>query len=172
MARWITPSRQHHLVAIFLKSRGFCVFGHKPCLIPEHHYSVFIEYLIADWKADDKAQDKALWEAERQRLHSLGERRFPLRGQFSNISKDIFFDQQPLFYVLGMGVSGLTYKPFAKVRLSSSYVYLYVDLTNTLKGVGKAKRRKAIRYGKALPIEKQREVEQLCRLAVRHYLDS
>ncbi len=170
MARWITPSRQHHLVAIFLKSGGFCVFGHKPCLIPEHHYSVFIEYLIADWKADDKAQDTALWEAERQRLHSLGERRFPLRGQFSNISKDIFFDQQPLFYVLGVGVSGLTYKPFAKVRLSSSYVYLYVDLTNTLKGVGKAKRRKAIRYGKALPIEKQREVEQLCRLAVRHYL--
>jgi len=170
MARWITPSRQHHLVAIFLKSGGFCVFGHKPCLIPEHHYSVFIEYLIADWKADDKAQDKALWEAERQRLHSLGERRFPLRGQFSNISKDIFFDQQPLFYVLGVGVSGLTYKPFAKVRLSSSYVYLYVDLTNTLKGVSKAKRRKAIRYGKALPIEKQREVEQLCRLAVRHYL--
>jgi hypothetical protein len=171
MAKWITPSRQHHLVAIFLKSRGFCVFGHKPCLIPEHHYSIFIEYLIADWKADDKAQDKALWEAERKALHSLGERRFPLRGQFSNISKDIFFDQQPLFYVLGMGVSGLTYKPFAKVRLSSSYVYLYVDLTNTLKGVGKAKRRKAIRYGKALPIEKQREVEQLCRLAVKHYLD-
>jgi len=171
MAKWITPSRQHHLVAIFLKSGGFCVFGHKPCLIPEHHYSNFIEYLIADWKADDKAQDTAEWQAERKALHSLGERRFPLRGQFSNISKDIFFDQQPLFYVLGMGVSGLTYKPFAKVRLSSSYVYLYVDLAHTLKGVGKAKRRKAIRYGKALPIEKQREVEQLCRLAVRHYLD-
>ena len=171
MAKWITPSRQHHLVAIFLKSGGFCVFGHKPCLIPEHHYSNFIEYLIADWKADDKAQATAEWQAERKALHSLGERRFPLRGQFSNISKDIFFDQQPLFYVLGVGVSGLTYKPFAKVRLSSSYVYLYVDLTNTLKGVGKAKRRKAIRYGKALPIEKQREVEQLCRLAVRHYLD-
>jgi len=171
MAKWITPSRQYHLVAIFLKSGGFCVFGHKPCLIPEHHYSNFIEYLIADWKADDKAQATAEWQAERKALHSLGERRFPLRGQFSNISKDIFFDQQPLFYVLGVGVSGLTYKPFAKVRLSSSYVYLYVDLTNTLKGVGKAKRRKAIRYGKALPIEKQREVEQLCRLAVRHYLD-
>jgi len=171
MAKWITPSRQNHLVAIFLKSRGFCVFGHRPCLILEHHYSNFIEYLIADWKADDKAQDTADWQAERKALHSLGERRYPLRGQFSNISKDIFYDQQPLFYVLGMGVSGLTYKPFAKVRLSSSYVYLYVDLTNTLKGVGKAKRRKAIRYGKALPIEKQREVEQLCRLAVRHYLD-
>ena len=171
MAKWITPSRQYHLVAIFLKSGGFCVFGHKPCLIPEHHYSIFIEYLIADWKADDKAQDTAEWQAERKALHSLGERRFPLRGQFSNISKDIFFDQQPLFDVLGMGVSGLTYKPFAKVRLSSSYVYLYVDLAHALKGVSKAKRRKAIRYGKALPIEKQREVEQLCRLAVRHYLD-
>jgi len=169
--RWNTPSRQSHLVDLFLDSGGFCVYGHKPCLNPDHHYLNFIEDLIADWKADDKAQDSAEWQAERQRLHSLGERRYPIRGQFNNISQDIFFDQQPLFYLVGLGVSGLTLSPFAKVRVSSSYVSLFIDLGNTLNGVSKNKRRKAIRYGKPLPPEYRRRVEQVCREAVRHYLN-
>ena len=169
--KWVLPSRQAHLVSIFLRSRGFCVFGHHPCSIPAHFYDLYIEGLIADWRADDRERDTADWREERKRLHSLAERRFPIRGQFNNISRDIYFANQPLFYLLGLGVSGLTYKPFAKVRLASSFVAIYVDLGNTLKRVSKSKRRKAIRYGNALPLETQREVEQVCRLAVRHYLD-
>jgi len=127
--------------------------------------------LITDWKADDRQQDTAEWKAERRRLHSLAERAYPLRGQFSSIAKDIFFAQQPLFYLLGYGVSGLTFTPFARVRLASSFVNLYVDLGDTLKGVGKNRRRKAIRYDKLLPVEKQREIELICSKAVRHYLN-
>jgi len=167
---WNTPSRQQHLVDLFLDSGGFCVFGHKPCTNPEHHYINFIEGLITDWKADDRAQDSAEWQAERQRLHSLGERRYPIRGQFNNISQDIFFGNQPLFYLVGLGVSGLTLSPFAKVRVSSSYANLFIDLGDTLKGVSKNRRRKAMRYGKPLPIEYRRRVELICREAVRHYL--
>ncbi len=169
--KWATPSRQTQLVSIFLRSRGFCVFGHKACGIPSHYYEVYIEGLIADWKADDRQQDTADWQEERRRLHSLAERRYPLRGQFSTIAKDIFFSQQPLYYLLGLGVSGLTFKPFARVRLASSFVHLFVDLGDTLKGVSKAKRRKAIRYGKSLPVELQGEIAQVCKLAVTHYLE-
>jgi len=169
--KWATPSRQAHLVSIFIRSRGFCVFGHKACPIPEHYYETYIEGLIADWRADDRQKDTAEWQEERKRLHSLAERRYPLRGQFSAIAKDIYFAKQPLFYLLGMGVSGLTFKPFAKVRLASSFVSLYVDLGNTLKGVSKAKRRKAIRYGKPLPLELQKKIERVCKLAVTHYLE-
>ena len=169
--KWNTPSRQAHLVDLFLDSGGFCVYGHKPCPNPAHHYLNFIEDLIADWKAEDKAQDSAEWEAERQRLHSLGERRYPIRGQFSNISQDIFFGNQPLFYLVGLAVSGVTLSPFAKVRVSSSYVNLYVELGKSLKGVSKNRRRKAIRYGKLLPPEYRKRVEQVCSLAVRHYLN-
>lgn len=164
--KWATPSRQAQLVSIFLRSRGFCVFGHKNCGIPEHYYEVYIEGLIADWKAEDRQKDTADWREERKRLHSLAERRYPLRGQFSSIAKDIFFARQPLFYLLGLGISGLTFKPFARVRLASSYVNLYVDLTDTLKGVSKAKRRKAIRYGKPLPLEIEGEIQRACELAV------
>jgi len=139
--------------------------------VPEHYYEVYIEGLIADWQTDDRQQDSVDWQEERKRLHSLGERHYPLRGQFSNIAKDIFYARQPLYYLLGYGISGLTFKPFAKVRLASSFVNLYVDLGDSLKDMSKNKRRKAIRYGKALPIEKQREVELVCRLAVKHYLN-
>ena len=169
--KWATPSRQTQLVSIFLRSRGFCVFGHRACGIPAHYYEVYIEGLIADWKADDRQQDTAEWQEQRKRLHSLAERRYPLRGQFSSIAKDIFFCRQPLFYLLGLGISGLTFKPFARIRLASSYVHLFVDLGDMLRGVSKSKRRKAIRYGKPLPVEKQQEIEQVCRLAVTHYLE-
>ena len=169
--KWATPDRQVYLVRLFLSSQGFCVYGHKPCPIPEHHYQVYVERLIGDWVSDDRARSQAEWQAERRRLHSLGERQYPLRGQFSAIAKDIFYAAQPQYYLIGLSISGLTFTPFAKVRLPSSYLHLFVDLGDTLKGVSKSKRRKAIRYGKALPNEVQTQVDRLCRLAVRHYLD-
>jgi len=107
-----------------------------------------LSVIIDDWQADDREQASLEWQAERKAIHSLGERRLPIRGQFNNISKDIWFDKQPLFYVENIGVSGVTLKPFARVKLSSSYMRLYVDLTESLQGVSKNKKRKAIRYGK------------------------
>jgi len=53
--------------------------------------------------------------------------------------------------------------------VSSSYVNLYIDLADSFKGLSKSKRRKAIRYGKALPSNTREGIEQLIRLAVRHY---
>ncbi|GAJ02044.1 unnamed protein product, partial [marine sediment metagenome] len=134
-------------------------------------YELKSELAIKDWQADDRQQDKADWLEERKRLHSLAERRLPLRGQFSNIARDIFYTEQPQFYLLGLGVSGLTFKPFARIRLASSYLHLFIDIGDTLKDISKNKRRKAIRYGKALPVEKQQELNQVCKLAVTHYLE-
>jgi hypothetical protein len=107
-----------------------------------------LSVIIDDWQADDREQASLEWQAERKAIHSLGERRLPIRGQFNNISKDLWFDKQPLFYIENIGVSGVTLKPFARVKLSSSYMRLYVDLTESLQGVSKNKKRKAIRYGK------------------------
>jgi len=163
--KWATPDRQAHLVSLFHRSRGFCVYGHKNCLVPEHHYEIFIEDLIGDWVSDDRAQRLAEWQAERKAIHSLGERRLPLRGQFSAIGKDVFYGNQPQFYLLELGMSGLTYKPFARVRLASSFMHLHVNLGDTLKKVSKNKRRKAIRYGKI-----DRQIQELCKSAVKDYL--
>lgn len=168
--KWSTPSRQTYLVKLFLDSGGFCIYGHKNCSIPEHHYEVFIEGLIEDWQAEDRAEARFSWLAERKALHSLGERRLPLRGRFNNISMDIFHDNQPLYYLEALGMNGLKLKPFARVKIGSSYMRLYIDLGDSLRGISKNRKRKAIRYAKPLPKAIETRVLELVRLAVRDYL--
>ncbi len=167
---WATVDRQTQLVDLFNRSGGFCVFGHKKCQVPSHHYSLFIDDLVKDWIAEDRAERYYDWIAEQKAIHSLGERYYPLRGQFSAISKTIFADHQPLYYLDGLSISGITLTPFAKVRIASSYVTLYIDLGKTLKSVSKARRRKAIRYGKPLPLDTARDVHIIVKEAVKHYL--
>jgi len=169
--KWSTPNRKAHLVKLFLDSGGFCIYGHKACSIPEHHYEVYIEALIDDWKAEDREQARLDWLAEREAIHSLGERRYPIAGRFNNISMDIFHDKQPLYYLEALGISGLKLQPFAKVKIASSYMRLYIDLGNSLRGISKNKRRKAIRYGKQLPKSIQERIAEQVGLAVRHYLN-
>jgi len=151
LPKWATLDRKEKLIQLFLDSGGFCVYGHKKCLIPEHNYYLYSECLISDWKQLDKELTSALWQAERKQLHSLGERSYPVRGQFSAISKTIYAESQPLYYLEGQAVSGLTLTPFVKVRIASSYIRLFVDLGEALRQVSKSARRKAIRYGKPLP---------------------
>jgi len=166
--KWTTPTRQTFLVTLFLRSKGFCVFGHPKCTIPEHHYEIFIDNLVADWIADDRAQKQAEWKAEFEARHSTNERTYPLHGRFSGIGQDIYYDNQPEFYLEGLGISGLTFKPFAKLRLASSYVRLHVDLEDILKPVSKSQKRKAIRYGK-IPTDLQDKINDRCWQAVKHY---
>jgi hypothetical protein len=164
--KWATPDRQSCLVRLFVRSRGFCVFGHKNCLIPEHHYEVFAEVLIKEWVADDRIQRQAEWQAEQRLLHLTNDRRYPLNGQFSGVGKDIFYSSQPQYYLIGLGMSGLTFKPFVKIRLASSYMNLHIDLGDSLRDQSKNKRRKAIRYGKVTDT-----IQARIREAVRHYFD-
>ena len=166
--KWTTPTRQTYLVTLFLRSKGFCVFGHPKCTIPEHHYEIYIDDLVADWIADDRAQRQAEYQAEFEARHSTHERTYPLHGRFSGIGQDIYYDNQPEFYLEGLGISGLTFKPFAKLRLASSYIRLHVDLEDILKPVSKSQKRKAIRYGK-IPTDLQDKIHDRCWQAVKHY---
>ncbi len=168
--KWAIPSRQAKLVELFNRSGGFCVFGHLNCLYAEHHYHLFIEGLIADWKADDREASKLEYTLESKRLHSLSEPSQPLRGRFSAISKDIWKSSQPLYYLDGLGVSGLTLQAFVRVRIASSYMRLYVNLGEALRGVSKSKKRKAIRYGKPLPKTIEQAINQLVRRSILDYL--
>ena len=169
--KWSTPNRQAYLVKLFLDSGGFCIFGHRNCPIPEHHYSVYIEGVIGYWKAEDREAQRLDWIAESRAIHSLGERRTPITGRFNNISMDIFHDKQPLFYLEGLGIDGLILQPFARVKLASSYMRLYVSLGDSLRGISKNKRRKAIRYGKPLPKSISERIAEKVSLAVRDYIN-
>ena len=169
--KWVTPERQAHLVKLFVKSKGFRMFGESPCKHPEsHHYVPFTEAVIKDWIQDDREARAYMLRLQRLALHRINERG-SLRGTFNAISRDIYFDNQPQYQFEGIGISGLTFKPFAKVRLASSFVRLHVDIVGTLKGVSKNRKRKAVRYCKALPVPVQREVERLCARAVINWLN-
>ena len=123
---------------------------------------------IRNWIADDKAQAVINWQNERKALHVTNERRFPLAGQFSGIGKYIFYTYQPEYYFDSFGISVVTFKPFVKVRVASSYVNLHVDIdiSKTLRGAGKNARRKAIRYGKV-----NDTIADKIHKAVEHYLN-
>lgn len=170
LPKWATPDRKAKLVELFYRSGGFCIFGEPNCIIPEHHYELFIEGLITDWKADDREARRVEYRLESLCLHSLAEPKEPLRGRFSAISKDIWKSSQPLYYIEGLGISGLTLQPFVRVRLSSSFMRLYVNLGEALRGISKSRKRKAIRYGKPLPKTIEQATYQLVKASVLDYL--
>lgn len=146
MPKWATEERKVHLVRLFHKSGGFCIFGERPCISPEaHHYEPFIEGLIRDWVLDDRAEADALWRLERARMHRVPDRKFR-QGRFDTVQRAEFLAQQPSYYLVAVGVDALTFRPVAKVRIPSTYINLFVDIGPALKGMGKNARRKAIRY--------------------------
>ena len=153
LPKWATFDRKLKLVSIL--TEYLSIRGWKLDLLTDEFYHLDYEArikpLIADWKQLDREGSQADWEAERKAMHSLGERTYPLRGQFSAISRDIYAESQPLYYLEGQAVSGVTLMPFVKVRIASSYIRLFVDLGKDWRQVSKNKRRQAIRYGKPLP---------------------
>lgn len=167
LPKWCTAERQNHMIDLFLRSAGFCVFGHRPCENPEHHYESFIEGLIWEWKRDDAQERVYLWELERRRIHRLPE--FSKRGRFDVIAKDEFMRKRPEWYLVGLAVNPLNHKRLAVVRIPSSSVYLYVDVEPVQKNMSKNRRRKMFRHGASPPVEVMRRIEALCSLAVGDY---
>jgi hypothetical protein len=134
----------------------------------ERLYELKSETLIKGWIADDRAQAQAEYKAEYEARHRDYERHTPLHGRFSAIGKDIYYDSQPEFYLEAMGISGITFKPFAKLRLASSYTRLFVDLSEVFQPLSKNKKRKAVRYGRKSR-QLNNQIDRACWLAVRHY---
>ncbi|GAI73181.1 unnamed protein product, partial [marine sediment metagenome] len=130
LPKWATPERKLLLVNIlteYLASEGWkCDLITGEFYHPEYEARIWL--LIDYWKADDREARGFEYRLESIALHRLGEPTKPLRGAFSAISKDIWKSSQPLYYIENLGISGLTLKPFAKIRISSSYMRLHVDI--------------------------------------------
>jgi hypothetical protein len=134
-------------------------------------YELLSDNAIKYWQADDRQQTQLEWKAERKAIHSLNESSLPLRGRFSNISSVIWHESQPIYYLESIGMNGLTLKPFALVKMASSYQRLYVDLGDSLRSISKNRKRKAIRYHKPLPSQADEIISTKVGEAVKHYLN-
>jgi len=105
-------------------------------------------------------------------MHSeASQRKYPLRGQFSGVSRDIWHETQPLYYLEAIGMDGIKLRPFAKVKIGSSYMRLYIDLGDALRKTSKNKRHKVLRYGKGWATDTQANITEIIGLAVRDYLN-
>lgn len=155
LPHWCTPERQRHLVALFQRSGGFCIYGHRPCPYDDHHYQVFMEGLIGEWKADDRQADAAAWQAERQRLHAMPEKGKP-RSHFDYVARERFYLRQPPYYLEGIGFDPLAGQPVAQVRIASTIVRLFVRLPH---GVVK------LRMGRRRTV-----IDRFCTLAVKDWM--
>ena len=96
-------------------------------------YELKSEAIVKDWIAEDKKQANNNWKAEFEARHKADNRVYPLHGKFSGIAQEVYYDSQPRYYLENLGFSGLTFKPFAKLRLASSNVRLFVDISGVLK---------------------------------------
>jgi hypothetical protein len=192
--QWATPQRQALLVELFQRSRlvwlspdspirGFCmdsqcskVSADNPapfCQECERFFQNYIEPIIKDWIADDKLEQTVLWRRERRELHHMSDERGWRHQIFDPVAKDVFFQQQPPYYLEGVGISGLTFTRIAKVRVPSTPVRLYVDVADSKlpKKLGQNARKRAKRQA-ALQIGEDKSIDTMCRKAVRHFKDS
>ncbi len=170
--RWATPERKNYLQSLLLEYLRDRKGWKLDLMTGEFYHSDYekrINGLIKDWQAADREQALFEWQEEQKRIHSLGEKGLPLRGRFSAVAREVYHDAQPLYYLIGLGMSGVTKHQFAKVRLASSYLTLHIDLEDSLRPMSKNKRRKAIRYGGNFPIECERKVSALIQSAVLHH---
>ena len=167
--KWATPTRRLILAQLLLsylspEHLGEWLLDLETGEIYHPEYEERQKELIEWWKEEDREERKLIREQEERELHFYPEYK-PRRSLFD---RQIYLDNQPLYYVEAIGVSPFTFKPFAKVRLASSYIRLFVDLGDTLKPLSKNKRRKALRYGK---IRLTDEAQELISRAVKHYLN-
>lgn len=167
--RAMSPSDVADLMAVHGRTLpgGFCVFGDANCQVERHHYENFVNDMIDEWKADDREERSLARKAEERSLHHGDAGRFGKR--FDPVAREAFMADQPPYYLEGLGVNALTLKATAKIRLPSSNIRFFVDVSQPVKGLSKNKRRKIRRYGAATPVGKFGTVHDKCQAAIRDF---
>jgi len=130
-------------------------------------YDVKSEDAVRYWVSDDAAQRMAEWRAEQERLHR--DQRVFRQGEFDSLRRQLYLENQPPYTIVALTVDSLTFRPVALVRVSSTIVSLFVNLEEPMGALSKSARRKARRYGKALPEEAAQKAEQLVAAAVQDW---
>ena len=179
--RWATAVRKARLVMLWHRYGNRCLQGHRACPERDHYvlvdaqgrtqllrlYDLKSEETVRYWVSDDAAQRMAEWKAERERLHR--DQRMFRQGEFDSLRRQLYKENQPPYTIVALTVDSLTFRPVALVRISSTIVSLFVNLEEPMGAVSKSARRKARRYGKALPEEAVKKAERTIAAAVQDW---
>lgn len=127
-------------------------------------YSEVSEKCIEDWKSEDRERRNYEWKLEQLSIQDGTYGQFGSR--FDPVSRDVFVNQRPTYYLVGMGVSPFTYKRVALVRIPSMSHHLFVDVSPATQEVSKNAKRKAMRHGKIRNGVLMERIHEMCQLAV------
>ncbi len=167
LPQWATPERRTHLVALFQRSNGFCVFQQALCPTDAHHYEVFIEGLIRDWVKDDAQRRACEWKLEQRRMATGEVGRWG--APFDPVAREQYIQRRMEYQLVGLGVNAFTHRSVALVRVPSLSIHLFVDIAWAVQPLSRNGRRKLFRYGSAPRADVMRRIEAQCREAVRDW---
>ena len=121
-----------------------------------------VEETIASWQADDREQRALDWKLEQQAIIDGTYGKYGSR--FDPVSRDQFMAQRPEYYLTATGMDGMHFTPVAVVRVPSTPIHLYVNVSAAFVKPTKSQRRHGRRHGK--PVQQEVTVEELCQQAV------
>jgi hypothetical protein len=124
-----------------------------------------VEEAIATWKADDRELRALDWKREQQAI--LDGTYGTYGSRFDPVARDQFMAQRPVYYLKATGMDGMHARPVAVMRVPSTSIYLFIDVSAAFAPKAtKNQRRLARRRGKPVQVQAV-TVEQLCEQAVQ-----
>ncbi|MDD5093212.1 MAG: hypothetical protein PHV74_02385 [Dehalococcoidia bacterium] len=133
------------------------------CYCCEHHYRNNTNKLISEWQEDDRAERAEQLRLEQEQLHWIPDRT-GWKRRFDPITREQFMVDRSPYYPEGFGISTLTFKRVARIRIPSAYTRLHVDLPSR-----KLSRNKRKKLRRAQIKTDGEMVNRLCQSAVDDY---
>ena len=145
------------------------MFDDAPAEIPLTYYRKMSEGAIDAWKADDREERSQLRKLEAEHIHDGTYGRWG--SDFDPVTRDVYYQERPTYYMMGFGVSAESKQRIAVIRVPSTYIRLYVNVAPAFQDVSisRNKRRKMARYQSGPPAPVWERIDTLCSQAVQEY---
>jgi len=125
-------------------------------------YNKVSEAAIHSWIAEDRDRRSYEWHLEQQQIIDGTYGKYGSR--FDPVARDVYFQNRPEYYLVALGVNALTHQRVALIRIPSTFVYLFVDCSDTVQELSKNAKRKLKRYGQVPAMYKT--IDEKCKQAV------
>ena len=145
------------------------MFEETPTEIPLTYYRKMSEGAIDAWKADDRDERSQLRKLESEHLHDGTYGRWG--SDFDPVTRDVYYQERPTYYMMGFGVSAESKQRIAVIRVPSTYIRLYVNVAPAFQdiSISRNKRRKMARYQSGPPAPVWERIDTLCSQAVQEF---
>lgn len=109
-----------------------------------------VEDIATKWKDEERERVYDLWKLEQSQLH--GERG-TFGQEFDPVERDIFLNNRPAYYLVALGLDVMHgHRPVAQIRIPSTNIHLFVDVSPVWQKLGKWQRKKLRQSGQEAPV--------------------